>query len=109
MAAWPYDTTQWRDLRAAKLAVRQALSSTAQTFTAVRMPAVAVDHVIPSHPAVLLSRLSSGLRSLCASCHNTKTARHDMAGRKASARPVRGFDANGNPVADEFWHGDGHE
>ena len=98
MAPWPYSTNQWRMLRAAKLrADKHCLHCL--TFHGVRVPAMAVDHISRLLPAVLPFPPLSGLRSLCLSCHNSKTARADMARRKASARPVRGFDAQGNPVS----------
>lgn len=105
MAAWPYSTDTWRMLRAAKLRQDKHCLH-CLTFQGVRVPATAVDHVVaiaaggPAFPPL------SGLRSLCFSCHNSKTARQDMGGRNASTRPVRGFDALGNPTSDTFWTGE---
>jgi 5-methylcytosine-specific restriction enzyme A len=107
MANWPYNTTEWKRLRKAKLARQPHCEPCAKRGVAT--PANTVDHTLPiakgGHPFPAFS----GLISMCPSCHNSKTATFDRGRQvKPFARRVKGFDANGNPVdASDDWHGGG--
>jgi hypothetical protein len=62
------------------------------------MLAVAVDHVRSIKSGGDPFPGFDGLMSLCAPCHNEKTARVDQPGRASSARRFKGHDVNGNPI-----------
>ncbi|TPW32740.1 HNH endonuclease [Pararhizobium mangrovi] len=106
MAQWPYNTAAWRKLRAAKLAVAPTCEPCAARGQIAQ--ADTVDHMTPiasgGAPFPTLDRLMS----MCARCHNEKTAANDRTHSKPFARRIKGFDANGNPVdPGDDWHGGG--
>ncbi|WP_369815795.1 HNH endonuclease [Erythrobacter sp. QSSC1-22B] len=93
MSEWPYHTARWRRLRKVHLQIEPLCRG-------CPMPTVAshVDHVqaisqggdpFPSH---------DGLASYCPSCHSRKTARGPEAGAVSTDRPMKGCDAQGNPL-----------
>lgn len=106
MADWPYNTSTWRKLRAAKLRSSPLCEHCIerQQFT----PAKAVDHNVPvskgGDPFPPLAELTA----LCERCHNEKTATHDRGEAKPFARRFKGFDADGNPLDKaDGWHSGG--
>lgn len=104
MADWPYNTAAWRKLRAAKLA-SQPLCQPCKVRGALT-PANTVDHNTPVSKGGDPFPALEGLTSMCARCHNRKTATFDRGTPKPFARKVKGFDANGNPIdPDDAWHG----
>lgn len=98
MAAWPYSTSTWQRLRAAKLSAKPICEVCERRGRTAL--ADAVDHVVaiakggPAFPPL------AGLMSLCASCHNSKTARMDRGNSKGASR-FKGCDVDGNPLDDE--------
>ncbi|MFV0303057.1 MAG: HNH endonuclease signature motif containing protein [Paracoccus sp. (in: a-proteobacteria)] len=106
MAHWPYCTSKWARLRAAKLAETPLCEICTRRGLAVE--AVAVDHFTPIRQGGPAFPELSGLLALCEPCHNEKTAAFDKPGGQPFRRRFRGFDADGNPV-DPFdaWHGAG--
>lgn len=104
MANWPYNTTAWRKLRAAKLKASPLCQHCKER--GLLKPAKAVDHDTPinrgGEPFPDLDRLTS----LCEPCHNEKTANQDRSTAKPFARRFKGFDADGNPLDQkDNWHG----
>jgi 5-methylcytosine-specific restriction enzyme A len=102
LAVWPYNTPQWRSLRLLKLRSSPDCECCA-AFHRKRVPAVAVDHRVAIAAGGDPFPGMAGLRSLCASCHNSKTSRIDRPDRRTSSRPIKGHDANGNPTFDPDW------
>lgn len=76
-----YDSAEWRQLRAAYLADNPACQDCATTGRAT--PADSVDHILPLRTRPDLALEPSNLRSLCKSCHSSKTLtdRHRGVGR----------------------------
>lgn len=106
MAKWPYNTAQWQRLRQAKLAAEPLCESCAARGTITT--ANTVDHVKPINDGGDPFPSLDGLTSMCARCHNEKTAANDRQHSKPFARRIKGFDANGNPVdPGDDWHGGG--
>jgi hypothetical protein len=94
MAAWPYNTGQWHRLRQLKLSVNTLCEP---CFKRGRLePATVVDHIIAIGDGGDPFPGLEGLQSLCASCHNWKTAALERAGGKGVA--MKGCDAAGNPI-----------
>lgn len=102
MAAWPYATSTWQRLRQAKLSAQPICEPCERRGRTVL--AEAVDHIIAiekgGDPFPPLDRLMS----MCASCHNSKTARMDRRNSKGASR-FKGCDLNGNPIDtnDGWW------
>jgi hypothetical protein len=106
MADWPYCTAAWRKLRLAKLA-REPLCQ----------PCKARDHLTSANTVDHIKPIAEGgeafppldqLMSMCARCHNEKTAANDRTNTKPFARKIKGVDAAGNPVdPGDGWHGGG--
>lgn len=97
MARWPYNTERWQRLRKAKLADHPLCEGCKPKLT----PASHVDH---------RQAINDGgdpwawdnLSSLCASCHNRKTARMDGAfGNRR--RKGYGCDEHGRPLDPDHW------
>ncbi len=103
MASWPYNTAQWQRLRKAKLAA-EPLCQPCEARGAITA-ANTVDHVTPINDGGDPFPAFDGLMSMCARCHNEKTAANDRQHSKPFARQIKGFDSDGNPVdqGDE-WH-----
>ncbi|MBO6506857.1 MAG: HNH endonuclease [Kordiimonadaceae bacterium] len=103
MAKWPYNTTAWKRLRAAKLAT-EPLCQPCKLRGAVTT-AKAVDHIVPINAGGEAFPSLGGLMSMCERCHNEKTAANDRKHTKPFSRNVKGFDANGDPVDpfDNWW------
>lgn len=89
---WLYNTTRWRKLSRLKR-MEQPLCEECLLYDVIK-PADLVDHVkeVEDHPDLAFDY--DNLRSLCLSCHNTKTA--DVA-RK------RNEEDNGFPQLDDFF------
>ncbi len=92
---WPYNTARWRKLRAMHLAIEPMCRGCAPHRLT---PANHVDHItaisdgghpFPSH---------EGLASYCLPCHSRKTARGNEAGAIKTNKPMKGCDADGNPL-----------
>jgi len=65
--------------------------------------AEAVDHVIAIEKGGDPFPPLAGLMSMCASCHNSKTARMDRGNSKGASR-LKGCDVDGNPIdTDDGW------
>lgn len=106
MADWPYCTAAWRRLRLAKLA-REPLCQPCNARD-VLTSANTVDHIKPIADGGEAFPPLDQLMSMCARCHNEKTAANDRAHTKPFARKVKGVDATGNPVdPSDGWHGGG--
>ncbi|MGE6739661.1 HNH endonuclease [Allorhizobium pseudoryzae] len=106
MANWPYNTTAWRKLRAAKLKASPLCQHCKER--GLLKPANAVDHNIPIAKGGEPFPALEDLTSLCEPCHNEKTASHDRGQAKPFARRFKGFDTNGNPLdKSDDWHGGG--
>lgn len=103
MAEWPYNTTTWQKLRKRKLAETPLCEPCRVRGDLVT--ANTVDHNTPIAKGGQPFPPLDGLTSMCAKCHNEKTATFDRGKPKPFARRVKGFDALGNPVdqSDE-WH-----
>lgn len=95
MAKWPYNTTTWKRLRAAKLRQDPLCE---YCPTPGRRLATHVDHEKPIADGGEPFDLAN-LKSACAPCHNAKTAREDGGfGNRKGERVRRGCDANGRPL-----------
>ena len=96
MAKWPYNTQAWQKLRKVKLQ-RDPLCEDCQGAGRMRVASV-VDHRKAisqgGHPFPDLD----GLASLCAACHNAKTARGAEAGAVRTSKPRKGCNADGIPL-----------
>lgn len=94
MATWPYGTTTWARLRAAKLSASPLCEPC--EWRGVKRPAKAVDHIIsiasggPAFPEL------DQLRSMCWPCHSIKTNALDRAGGKGVA--FKGCGVDGLPL-----------
>lgn len=101
VADWPYNTSQWRRLRVAKL--RETPLCEYCTPGRERL-ANQVDHRVPvkegGDPWAW-----DNLASCCQSCHSRKTASEDGAfgNKKGKGKPLRGCDANGRPIDRRHW------
>jgi 5-methylcytosine-specific restriction protein A len=96
MAAWPYNTSRWQKLRAAKLARDPLCDDCLRTGMVVA--ADTVDHRLAisqgGHPFPALGELSSK----CAPCHSRKTARGAEAGAARTDKPMKGCTSDGLPI-----------
>ena len=103
MSSWPYNTSTWQRLRAAKLASEPLCF--ACNLRGRTEPAVAVDHIKAVSAGGDPFPPFEGLMSLCERCHNEKTNAVDRPDRAMKGRRFKGFDLDGNPIdpADE-WH-----
>ncbi|MDX3806314.1 HNH endonuclease [Bosea thiooxidans] len=97
MSRWPYNTSTWQRLRQAKLSAQPVCEACERRGRTVL--AGQVDHIVaiqkggPAFPPL------TGLMSLCASCHNSKTARMDRRHSKGVSG-LKGCDVHGNPLDD---------
>lgn len=98
MASWPYNTSTWQNLRAAKLSAKPICEVCERRGRTAL--ADAVDHVVAIAKGGDPFPPLDGLMSLCASCHNSKTARMDRGNSKGASR-FKGCDVDGNPLDDE--------
>ena len=107
MANWPYCTSRWQKLRAAKLAAEPLCY--ACRLRGALVPAVAVDHVRPISKGGDPFPPLEGLMGLCERCHNEKTTAFDRVRQRHVSRRFKGFDADGNPIdpGDEWFAGGG--
>lgn len=96
MANWPYNTTTWRDLRRAHLALEPACRGCAEMGRLTR--ANTVDHIVPISEGGPAFPGHDGLASYCPACHGAKTARGAEAGAIRSTKPRRGCDVDGWPL-----------
>jgi len=96
VAKWPYNTPEWKALRAAKLASKPMCEDCASVGRHAK--ATCVDHRRAisqgGDPFPPLSQLAS----LCWRCHSAKTARSPEAGASRTRKPRRGCDENGLPL-----------
>jgi 5-methylcytosine-specific restriction protein A len=96
MAEWPYNTTRWQRLRAAKLATDPLCEDCLQTGKVVA--ANTVDHRLAisqgGEPFPPLDELSSK----CPPCHSRKTARGAEAGAIRTDKPMKGCGVDGLPL-----------
>ena len=96
MAKWPYDTPNWKKLRALKLAAEPMCEEC--RAEGKRVVANVVDHRIAisqgGHPFPALE----GLASLCVRHHSMKTARGPEAGAAKRTRPRSACDPDGKPL-----------
>lgn len=99
MSRWPYNTTQWKRLRLAKLSASPICEHCEPLQRIV--PALIVDHVIAIRNGGIVFPSLDGLQSLCQTCHNRKTA-SDVRGAN---HIFKGYDAEGNPIDKTHgWH-----
>lgn len=106
MSGWPYNTTQWRKLRAVKL-MASPLCEMCDRQGRVKV-AEAVDHIKPINQGGDPFPPLDGLMALCSRHHNEKTAAHDRQGGNVTGRRFKGVDANGDPLDPlDGWHGGG--
>lgn len=96
MADWPYNTAAWQRLRSAKTAADPLCERC--LLTNRLKPVAAVDHKVPISSGGNPFPPLDGLESLCWSCHSRKTARGAEHGAARTDRPMKGCDANGNPL-----------
>lgn len=96
MAKWPYDTPEWRDLRKRKLESRFNCEHCIDRGKVTR--ANVVDHVVAISQGGDPFPPLAGLRSLCAPCHNAKTARGAEAGAVRTSKPRKGCNPDGTPL-----------
>jgi 5-methylcytosine-specific restriction endonuclease McrA len=96
MAAWPYNTATWRDLRRAKLAAQPVCEQCEKRGLSVL--AEAVDHIHELRHGGDPFPALSGLMSLCTACHSIKT-NAVTAGR---ANVWKGCDLAGNPLGGDW-------
>lgn len=95
MSGWPYNTDEWKALRARKL---QATPNCELCPPGVVRKATCVDHKRsirhggPPFPPL------AGLWSACWSCHSAKTARGPERGAVQSDRPMKAIGLDGMPV-----------
>jgi 5-methylcytosine-specific restriction protein A len=101
MSIWPYTTRKWERVRLQKLAESPLCEVCLQQFCDI-VPAEVVDHRVPISREGRAKRSAAeafppleGLASLCARCHNTKTAA-EQRGERDWFR--RGCDVFGNPL-----------
>lgn len=105
MADWPYNTDAWQRLRRAKLSASPLCEPCERRGRVVA--ANTVDHVTSIMSGGDPFPPLSGLRSMCHSCHNTKTNAVDRAGGKGVA--FKGADASGLPIdPDHPFYGEGY-
>jgi hypothetical protein len=106
MADWPYNTATWQKLRASKLASCPLCHPCKLRGDLIE--ADTVDHIRPIADGGDPFPPLDGLMSMCARCHNEKTAANDRTYSKPFARKFKGFDASGNPVdPSDDWHSGG--
>lgn len=96
MAKFPYNTTNWQKLRAIKLSANPLCEDCEEVGFLVF--ATVVDHRLAISAGGEPFPPIEELASLCARCHNAKTARGPEAGAIRTTKPRRGCDANGNPL-----------
>lgn len=96
MAEWPYNTAAWRKLRKAHLAIEPQCRGCKAVGRL--MLASHVDHIKAISDGGAPFPGHDGLQSLCLPCHSRKTARGAEAGAVRSTKPMRGCDADGNPL-----------
>lgn len=101
MTAWPYGTPQWRGLRNAKLSIQPLCEACLRRE--VVEPATVVDHIIAINKGGDPFPPLDQLMSMCEPCHNTKTNAVDHPNASGFRRAIKGFDVDGNPIADEAW------
>ncbi|MCI5044684.1 MAG: HNH endonuclease [Aquisalinus sp.] len=104
MSEWPYNTAAWKKLRRAKLAAEPfcypCWLRDRYVFAEV------VDHIIAIKSGGEAFPPMDGLMSMCAKCHNEKTAGLDRPNQHVSGRRFKGCDEQGNPIdPDDPWHG----
>lgn len=102
MSGYPYSTKAWRDLRRAKLSSQPTCEVCERRGRTVL--AVAVDHIVAIAKGGEPFPPLAGLMSMCAACHNSKTARMDRGNSKGASR-FKGCDINGDPLdPDDDWY-----
>lgn len=105
MAAYPYNTSTWRDLRLAKLS-DQPLCEICIRREVVN-PANVVDHIVAINAGGDPFPPLTGLMSLCEPCHSWKTNMEDRPDRKRKIGSLwKGSDIDGNPIdPNDDWYG----
>lgn len=101
MSRWPYGTTQWQRLRAAKLS-DQPLCEVCIRREVVEVATV-VDHVTAIAKGGDPFPPLSGLMAMCEACHNIKTNAVDHPNATGHRRAMKGFDVDGNPIDPTGW------
>lgn len=96
MADWPYNTSAWRRLRAAHLALSPACIG-CEAMGQLTL-ANTVDHITPISIGGDPFPGHDGLASYCPSCHSAKTARGSEAGIRRTAKPRKGCSIDGRPL-----------
>ena len=106
MAKWPYSTARWQRLRIVKLSAEPLCQACENRGELVA--AEVVDHNTPINLGGDPFPGLDGLTSLCARCHNEKTASFDKQGGNVTGRRFKGCDEQGNPVdGADGWFGTG--
>ena len=93
MAKWPYNTQRWQRLRRLKLRTNPLCEACLKDYQRLE-PATAVDHIAPISTGGEAYPALGELRSLCASCHNTKTRAEQL----GTTAPIKGCDVYGYPL-----------
>lgn len=96
MAAWPYNTGQWRRLRLAKLSDEPLCQPCLRLGRVV--VANTVDHRLAISQGGDPFPSLDDLESCCAPCHSEKTARSAEHGAIRSNRPLKGSNRDGSPL-----------
>lgn len=96
VAKWPYNTQAWQTLRKVKLQ-RDPLCEDCNDAGTLRVACV-VDHKHAISQGGDPFPALDGLASLCAACHNAKTARGGEAGAARTAKPRKGCSPDGLPL-----------
>lgn len=96
MAKWPYNTKAWQTLRTVKLQ-RDPLCEECELIGRL-IAANVVDHRKAISQGGEPFPELDGLASLCAPCHNAKTARGAEAGAVRTAKPRKGCSPDGLPL-----------
>ena len=99
MSRWPYNTSAWQRLRAAKLSAQPVCEPCERRGRTVL--AEAVDHIIEINKGGPAFPPLDALMSMCTSCHSVKT----NAVKSGKGNRFRGCDVDGNPLdPDDEWH-----
>lgn len=103
MAAWPYNTSAWKKLRAIKIASNPLCEACEKRGKFVSSKHV--DHIKSIKSGGDPFPELSGLMALCHSCHSVKTNARDKAGGSGIAFPGCGVDGLPIDPSHSFYEG----